>query len=129
MADDDVEVVRKGYAAFSSGDLAALAALYSEDVTWTVPGNSPYSGTKRGRDAVIAFLVEVATISGGTYRTQNLALAGADGRVFALDASQASRNGKSLNTTGVNVFELTDGLVTSVQQYFEDTTESDAFWS
>jgi uncharacterized protein (TIGR02246 family) len=129
MADDDIETIRKGYAAFSAGDLAALAALYAEDATWTVPGSSPYAGTKQGRDAIIAFLVEVATISLGTYRTTNLALAGRDGRVFALDASQATRNGKTLDTTGVNVFVLKDGLVQSVQQYFEDTTASDAFWS
>ena len=129
MADEDVEVIRKGYAAFVAGDLAALAAQYAEDATWTVPGNSPYAGTKHGRDAIIAFLVEVATISGGTYKTTNLALAGVDGRVFALDSSQATRNGKTLNMTGVNVFELKDGLVQSVQQYFEDTTESDAFWA
>ena len=129
MTNDDVETIRKGYASFAAGDLAALAGQYAEDATWTVPGSNPFAGTKQGRDAIIAFLVEVATLSGGTYRTTNLALAGGEGRVFALDSSQATRNGKTLNTTGVNVFELKDGLVQSVQQYFEDTTESDAFWS
>jgi ketosteroid isomerase-like protein len=69
------------------------------------------------------------TVSQGTFQTTQLAMAAGDGRVFSLDRNQATRNGKSLNTTGTNVFELRDGLVQSVQQYFEDTTENDAFWS
>ena len=94
-----------------------------------VPGSSPYSGTTQGRDAIIAYLVQVMTLTGGTFQTTQLALAGGDWRVFSLDASQASRNGVSLNSTGVNVFQLKDGRVQSVQQYFENTTENDAFWA
>ena len=129
MAEEDVEVVRKGYAAFATGDLGALSELFAEDAIWVVPGSSPYSGTTQGRDAIIAYLVNVMTLTGGTFQTTQLALAGGDGRVFSLDASQASRNGVSLNTTGVNVFQLKDGRVQSVQQYFENTTENDAFWA
>ncbi len=130
MAEGDLDAVRKGYAAFTTGDLGTLSGLFAEDATWVVPGSGPLSGTKQGRDAIIAYLVEVMKMSGGTFQTTQLALAGADdGRVFSLDANQASRNGVSLNTTGVNVFQLKDGRVQSVQQYFEDTTEVDAFWA
>jgi uncharacterized protein len=129
MADDDVEVVRKGYAAFTAGDLGTLRELFAEDATWVVPGSSPRSGTTRGRDAIIAYLVEVMTLTEGTFKTTQLALAGGDGRVFSLDASQASRNGVSMNSTGVNVFQLKDGRVQSVQQYFENTADNDAFWA
>ncbi|MFZ1913213.1 MAG: nuclear transport factor 2 family protein, partial [Propionicimonas sp.] len=66
MSGSDLEVVRSGYAAFSAGDLAALSELFAEDATWAVPGSGPTSGTKQGRDAVMAYLVEVMTRSEGT---------------------------------------------------------------
>jgi len=94
-----------------------------------VPGASPYSGTKHGRDAIIAYFVEVMTASEGTFRTVQVALTGGGGYVFSLDRTQATRNGISIDTTGVNVFQLEDERVRSVQQYFESTTESDKFWS
>ena len=129
MADTDLDVVRKGYAAFIAGNLAALSELFAEDATWVVPGSNPTSGTKQGRDAIMAYLVEVVTNSEGTFKTTQLALTEGDGHVFSLDRIEASRNGASLNTTGVNVFQLQDGRVQSVQQYFEDTAETDAFWA
>ncbi len=65
----------------------------------------------------MAYLVEVI----------QLALAEGDGHVFALDRSEATRNGVSLNSTCVTVFRLQGGRVQSVEQYFENTAESDAF--
>ncbi len=129
MAESDLEVVRQGYAAFIAGDLAALSELFAEDATWVVPGSSPTSGTKQGREAIVAYLVEAMTRTEGTFKITQLALAEGDGHVFALDRSEATRNGVSLDSTGVNVFQLRDGRVQSVQQYFENTTESDAFWA
>ena len=129
MAESDLDVVRQGYAAFIAGDRAALSELFPGDATWVVPGSSPTSGTKEGRDAVVAYLVEVMTRSEGTFKITQLALAEGDGHVFALDRSEATRNGVSLNATGVNVFLLDGGRVQSVQQYFENTAESDAFWA
>ena len=129
MAGSDLEVVGQGYAAFAAGDLAALSERFAEDATWTVPGSGPTSGTKQGRDAVMAYLVEVMTRSEGTFKVTQLALAEGGGHVFALDQSEATRNGVSLNSSGVNVFQLKDGRVQSVQQYFENTDESDAFWA
>lgn len=129
MGVDDVDVVRKGYAAFSAGDLDSLRELFTEDATWSVPGASPYSGTKRGRDAILAYFVDVVTASEGTFQTVQVAVSGGDGYVFSLDRTSATRNGVSVDTTGVNVFQLNGGRVESVQQYFEDTGENDRFWS
>lgn len=129
MAATDLDLVRQGYAAFIAGDLAALGELFAEDATWVVPGSSPTSGTKEGRDAIMAYLVEVMTRSEGTFKTTQLAVAQGDGHVFSLDRNEASRNGTFLNTTGVNVFTLRDGRVQSVQQYFENTADTDAFWA
>ena len=88
MGVDDVDVVRKGYAAFSAGDLDSLRELFTEDATWSVPGASPYSGTKRGRDAILAYFVDVVTASEGTFQTVQVAVSGGDGYVFSLDRTK-----------------------------------------
>jgi hypothetical protein len=36
MADEDVEIVRRTYEAYSRGDLAAAGSAYSEDTVWDV---------------------------------------------------------------------------------------------
>lgn len=129
MADTDLDVVRKGYAAFIAGDLDTLGELFAEDATWVVPGNGPLSGAKQGRDAILAYFVELMTRTEGSLKVTLLAVAEGEDHVFALDRTAASRNGASLESTGVNLFRLKDGRVQSVQQYFENTAENDAFWA
>jgi ketosteroid isomerase-like protein len=129
MAEGDLEVIRRGYAAFIAGDLEAVRGLFAEDATWEVPGSNPTSGTKQGRDAIIGYLVQIMTLSEGTFTTTQLDLAQGDEHVFSLDRIEATRNGVTVNNTGINVFQLQDGLVSSVRQYAENTAELDAFWA
>ena len=46
--DQNLETVRKGYAAFSSGDMETLLALYADDAVHIVPGSSRVSGAHKG---------------------------------------------------------------------------------
>ena len=39
------------------------------------------------------------------------------------------REGKVIDRDAGNVFQIGDGVVTEVTEFFEDTGESDAFWS
>ena len=128
MAESDLDVIRRGYVAFGSGDVEELHKNFHEDATWVVPGKGPVSGTKQGRDAVLAYLGELMTRSEGTLLVSDLAFAEGDGYVFVRSRNRATRAGKSWDTTGINVFRVEDGKVVSVQSYFEDTTEADAFW-
>jgi ketosteroid isomerase-like protein len=41
----------RGYAAFSTGDMATLNDLFADDAVWHVPGRNSISGPKKGRDA------------------------------------------------------------------------------
>jgi ketosteroid isomerase-like protein len=35
---DNADLVRRGYAAFSTGDMATLSELFASDAVWHVPG-------------------------------------------------------------------------------------------
>jgi ketosteroid isomerase-like protein len=53
-ADENAEVVRRGYAAFNAADVDALTALFDENASWHTPGRSSIAGDQRGRDVVFA---------------------------------------------------------------------------
>jgi ketosteroid isomerase-like protein len=86
----DVDLVRHLYAAFSAGDIEALAKAFAEDVTWSVPGNSAISGIHQGRDAVFAHFGDLATRTQGTAVVTLMDVAGGTDRVYATDRLTAT---------------------------------------
>jgi uncharacterized protein len=56
MADEDVEVVRRAYEAYSKGDLAAAVSAYSEDTVWDVSRFRPDEGVHHGLDELAKYI-------------------------------------------------------------------------
>ena len=50
--EQNLEIAKRAYAAFSAGDAAGAMENISDDVEWITPGNSAISGTIRGKQAV-----------------------------------------------------------------------------
>src|SRR3954465_12706209 len=60
MADHpNLELMKKGYDAFSKGDLESLKDLFAEDIIWHVPGNNPIAGDYKGQDEVFGFFMRL----------------------------------------------------------------------
>jgi ketosteroid isomerase-like protein len=125
---EDAELVRRGYAAFSAGDIPTLSELFAEDAVWHVPGSNSLSGTKTGRGAIMAFFGELATRSGGTVRVEVQDVIGGEDHTIGLHHNHAERNDKVTDQDAVLVFTIRDGHVTEVQEFHEDTARSDEFW-
>ena len=51
-AEQNLEITKAAYAAFSAGDAEAAMANMADDVEWITPGESAISGTIRGKQAV-----------------------------------------------------------------------------
>ena len=128
-ATGDIEVVRRGFAAFSAGDMATLNELFTDDATWLVPGTGPLSGAKEGRDAVLAFFGELMTRSGGSLKVELDDVVGGDDHTVAMSRNRASRDANTLDQRAVIVFTLRDGRVAEARQFFEDTALNDTFWA
>ena len=126
---EDAELVRRGYEAFSAGDMETLAELFAEDAVWHVPGNAGISGNKQGRDAISAFFAELFSLSGGTVKVTLQEVIAGDEHTVALDHLQAERNGTVLDQNSVNVFRIRGGKVIEVSQFSEDTERAGSFWS
>ena len=66
MAHPNEDLVRKGYAAFSSGDMETLGSIMTPDVVHAVPGNNLTSGEHTGQEAVFAMYGQLFELSDGT---------------------------------------------------------------
>lgn len=126
---DDAELVRRGYAAFSAGDLTTLSELFAEDAVWHVAASGPMSGPKEGREAILAYFGEIMTRSDGTATVTLQHVIGGDEHTIGLHHNRAQRNEQSFDEDAVLVFTIRDGRVTEVREFHEDTARSDQFWS
>lgn len=126
---ENAALVRRGYEAFIAGDMATLNELFAEDAVWHVPGSGELSGAKQGREAIMGFFGELMTRSSGTLKVTLRDVIGGEDHTIGLNGNHAERNNKVLDQDAVLVFQLRDGRVREVQQFFEDTAATDEFWS
>jgi uncharacterized protein len=125
----NIELTRRGYAAFAKGDLAALAELIADDVTWHALGVGPLSGTYHGRDAVFNFFARLAEETAGTFRLDVHDVLANDEHAVALCTLSASRGTKSVETPVANISHIRDGKVTEFWGATTDPQASVDFWS
>ena len=58
--ENNKELIKKGYAAFSAGDVPAVLELFDDDIEWVQPGRSAISGTFHGKAEVMDFMGRLA---------------------------------------------------------------------
>lgn len=128
-ATENADLVRRGYEAFNAGDLATLSELFAEDAVWYVAGNSVLSGTKQGRDAILAYFGELGVRSQGTFQATVQDIVGGENHTIGLQQSHAENNGKTLDIATAISFVVRDGKVVEGREFFEDTAKADEFWT
>ena len=126
---DNVALVRRGFEAFSAGDMAALTELFAPNATWHSPTLGVLGGDQIGRDNIFKMFGQLATETSGTFRVSPGAFAASGDRVFAQAMGTGQRNGRSLESDEVLVFTVTDGKVTKVRFYLTDFEANLDFWS
>ncbi len=130
MAHANEELVRKGYAAFSTGDMETLGKLMTPDVVHSVPGNNPTSGNHQGQDAVFAMYGQLFELSGGTLNVElQEANAAGDDNVIAKHRAQAKRGDKTLDVIQTIDFTIDGDKIARLDESTVDQAVEDAFWS
>ena len=120
MGHPNEDLVRRGYDAFSSGDMQTLRELWHPDIVWHVPGRGQVSGDHRGVDAVLGYFGQIMELSGGTLRVEVHDVVANDEHTVGLHSVHAERAGKTLDDNHTLVFHVRDGKVTEVWQYSAD---------
>jgi ketosteroid isomerase-like protein len=127
----DTDVVRAVFQAFAGADLAALGRLLQADATWHHRNEDRLGGVHRGIDAIIAYLVQSAQLTGGTLRAVPQSVMGdGRGRVSVLVRLSATRpDGRAMDGPQVVLLTLDGGRVASIDQFVGDPAAVAAFWA
>ncbi|MHC6594244.1 nuclear transport factor 2 family protein [Arthrobacter sp. C152] len=128
-AQEDAELVRRGYEAFNAGDVGTLSDIFAEDAVWYAAGSGVLSGKKQGRDAVLAYFGELGTRSQGSFRATVQDIVGGENHTIGLQQSHAQSNGKTMDAETAIAFVIRDGKVVEGREYFDDTAKADDFWT
>jgi ketosteroid isomerase-like protein len=123
-------LVRRGYAAFNTADMATLTELFHEDSAWHTPGRSPLAGSYQGRDAVFGHFGQYGGLTAGTFQAElEAVVANDDGTVVGIHRNTGQKDGKTLDVACCIVFDIKDGQLVDGREYFFDLHAWDEFWS
>jgi ketosteroid isomerase-like protein len=123
-------LVRKGYEAFTRGDMDTLRGLMASDATHHTPGSHPLSGDFKGQDAVIEMYGRLHEETGGTMQVQlRSILVDGRGHAVAVHRFSAERGGKRLDENACIVFRIVGDRITDLDECTEDIDKVNEFWS
>ena len=124
----NVDLLRRGFAAFAAGDMATLDGMFTDDATWHVPGRNRFSGDYEGKAAIFQYFGEF--IQDMDSFTQDIhAMFADDEHGVVLVKATATRGDDRLEANNVLVFHADDGLVTEVWVASTDPYAGDEFWA
>jgi hypothetical protein len=129
MADDNAQLLLHAYQAFAQGDVPTVLGVFSDAITWHVPGRSPLSGDYKGHEEVLGFFAKSMELSGGTLRVDVDEILADGERVVALTTVSAQRNGRSWSAPEVHVWRVIDGQAVEFREFQGDQQAEDEFWS
>jgi ketosteroid isomerase-like protein len=107
---DNKEIIQRGYAAFSAGDVESVMNLFDDDIEWVQPGASTVSGTFHGKTEVMEHLGRLAE-KGLTVKLNRL-IAEGDTVVALTDVTAGGETGQD-----ADVFTLRDGKTVRVDTH------------
>ena len=125
----NVDVVRRSYQAFASGDLESLRALWTDDIAFHVQGSGKLNGDYHGPDEVFGMFAELAQETGGTFRLEVHAILADDEHSAIMLTQYGTRNGRTLATKVVHIGHLREGKTAEFWEAFTDPDAIDDFWA
>jgi len=126
-AEQNIEIARRMYQAFGSGDVQAILDLVTDDVNWSTDAateSAPWYGLRHGKEAVAGFFEAVGKTGPVTEFTP-VAFAGNDDgdvMVFIRYAFTVTATGKDVAMNMHHYFKFRDGKACFVRSS-EDTAQ------
>jgi len=127
---ENVEILKRSYAAFSQGDNSGLLQMYALDAEWDVPDvtDLPWAGSRHGRAEISRFLDTYAQAEEVLDFRQHEFIAQRD-RVVVLGTLRARVKATSRvwETRFVHAFTLRDGKIQKIEIYFDTNAAAEAY--
>jgi ketosteroid isomerase-like protein len=127
MGNPNEDLLRQGYDAFGRGDMEWLTEHFADDIVWHVPGQNPFAGDHRGKEAIFALFAKQMELTGGSLRLEIHDVLANDEHGVALATATATREGKSLEDRQAHVFHVRGGKVTEFWSHPGDQRAVDEF--
>jgi ketosteroid isomerase-like protein len=125
----DVALVRRGYEAFSTGDVTTLSQIIAEDATQYQPGSGDLAGEHKGRQAILEFYGRLAAETNGSFRVElDRLYTDGQGRVVATHRATGDKDGRHLDARTVLIFTVMDGTARDIHGCQENIDDWDNFW-
>jgi uncharacterized protein len=123
-------LIRKGYEAFSRGDMDTLRSMMTSDATHHVPGSHPLSGDCKGIEAILGYYGRLYEETGGTFKVElRSVLVDGRGHAVSLHHATARRGDRSLDEDGGIVVRIVGDKITDLDECVENLDVGNEFWS
>jgi ketosteroid isomerase-like protein len=127
---DNLRIVKEGYADFARGDVQTLLGKFAEDIEWIIPGskNNPLSGTYKGRNRVAEFfrlLSDSTELS--TFEPREFVAQGDNVVVLGRESGRVKSTGRMFQVDWAMAFTVRNGTVVRFQEYTDTSTLEAAF--
>lgn len=130
VADKNIDLLKRGYTAFTTGDMDTLRReIFQPDVLWHQPGDNPTAGDYRGVEQVIALFGELLQRSDGTFKPWLNSYSAGDGLVMGVGATSATRRGQTTIQPYAHVCRVSDGKLSEAWIINLNQGEVDEFFS
>ena len=115
-------VVRGLIDAVSAGDVQGMLSRLAPDVEVIEPPSLPYGGVHQGIEAFVSGVIEVMLAKAEMGATNHRFISAGDTVAVSMLASARSRRtGKVLQMPFVELYTVTDGLISRIDVYPQDT--------
>ena len=125
---ENVQIVKDGFAAFGRGDIQGLLALFAEDIEWITPGEYPLAGAHCGHAGVADLFQKESEMVEISFLEPREFVAQGD-RVLVVGFSRGRVKATNRTSEGhwVIAFTVRNGKVTNVREYLDTLALARAF--
>ena len=123
------EIIQSFQEALGKGDIPKAFSFFAPDAKWHQPGSNRFSGTKNNPDEIVAMFTGMMADTKGSFVVKPNGALMVNGNLVASPVRFSGTDGsKSINMTGVDLFEVTEGRITQVWLFSDDQQMEDEFW-
>lgn len=129
----DARTVLQSYLdALVAGDQSAIAESFTEDATWSLHGDLPLAGVRRGRPAILDFLLSAGSLYAPGTQSFTFGEITAEGSRAVLEwqvKGTAAATGKPYDNEYCAVFVIRDGRIAEVREYLDSLHAADTLFA
>lgn len=130
-SEKNVQVIQQLYTAFGQGDLPAILGLLDPAVDWQFvgqPEDVPHAGQRHGHDEVAQFFTIIGqTVEVQSFEPREMRAIENGAVVLGHSQAQVKRTGRTFATDWIHLFDLRDGKITRMREFYDTATMAAAY--